>query len=74
VSDAARMPASYDDDLAREPEYDLYGPPEDDDHPYDCDGTYVLADAGFGGQDITYECPHPSHGSGSAVTSRYPYP
>jgi hypothetical protein len=61
MSERAGMPKSYDDDISREPEYDLYGEPEDDGHPEDCDGTYIVPDAGFGGQDITYNCEHPSH-------------
>lgn len=34
---------------------------EGDDHPDDCDGTVNFPEAGFGGQDITGTCQHPSH-------------
>lgn len=30
-------------------------------HNPSCDGSITVPDAGFGGQDMTYECEHPSH-------------
>jgi hypothetical protein len=37
---------------------------EQEEHLANCDGSITAAGAGFGGQDMTYECFHPAHRQG----------